>query len=101
MALGIRFSWRYTFRGIAVPSNVAVLMSIPLRGTDQFLIDPIPRLREQPHFSLIVACAAAYFAARPLVWQRRVFTWFSYIKPFMIHVSGFSGKRDDRYRDAW
>ncbi len=44
--------------------------------------------RSRSSFTSIVACAVADFAAT--LFGNGVFTWFSYIKPFMIHVSGFS-----------
>lgn len=46
------------------------------------------RLREQFHF--LSSPAPWLIFAATLFGNAGVFTWFSYIKPFMLHVSGFS-----------
>ena len=84
--LGHQFSWRYTFLGIAI-FNVAVLMSI-LWWVPTVFDRSTKRLREQFHF--LSSPAPWLIFAATLFGNAGVFTWFSYIKPFMIHVSGFS-----------
>ncbi|HHG8771523.1 TPA: MFS transporter AraJ [Raoultella planticola] len=84
--LGHQFSWRYTFLAIAV-FNVAVLMSI-IWWVPTLYDKSTTRLREQFHF--LQSPAPWLIFAATMFGNAGVFAWFSYIKPFMINVSGFS-----------
>ena len=84
--LSHEFSWRYTFLLIAV-FNVAVMVSIGFWVPD--LHDEAKgKLREQFHF--LKSPAPWLIFAATLFGNAGVFAWFSYIKPYMIYVSGFS-----------
>ncbi|WP_312686405.1 MFS transporter AraJ [Kosakonia sp.] len=84
--LGHAFNWRYTFCLISlfdVLVMVSVLFWVPT------LYDTAPtHLREQFHF-LQKPEPWLIFAAT-MLGNAGVFAWFSYIKPFMVNVSGFS-----------
>lgn len=84
--LGHQFSWRYTFMAIAL-FNVAVLVSI-LWWVPTLFDRSTARLREQFHF--LKSPAPWLIFAATMFGNAGVFAWFSYIKPFMINVSGFS-----------
>ncbi|WP_426617025.1 MFS transporter AraJ [Raoultella sp. R2A007] len=84
--LGHQFSWRYTFMAIAL-FNVAVLVSI-LWWVPTLFDRSTTRLREQFHF--LKSPAPWLIFAATMFGNAGVFAWFSYIKPFMINVSGFS-----------
>lgn len=84
--LGHTFSWRYTFMMIAA-FDVLVILSIffwvpglfdksEIRFTEQF------RFLKKPEPWLIFS--ATMFG------NAGVFAWFSFVKPFMVNVSGFS-----------
>lgn len=84
--LSHEFSWRYTFLLIAV-FNVAVMVSIGFWVPD--LHDEAKgKLREQFHF--LKSPAPWLIFSATLFGNAGVFAWFSYIKPYMIYVSGFS-----------
>ena len=83
--LGHQFSWRYTFLAIAV-FDVAVLVSIAWWVPTLF-DKSTTRLRSQFHF--LTSPAPWLIFAATLFGNAGVFAWFSYIKPFMINVSGF------------
>ncbi|MGL5701500.1 MAG: MFS transporter AraJ [Kluyvera sp.] len=84
--LGHQFSWRYTFLAIAL-FDVAVLLAII--GWVPTLFDKSDaRLREQFHF--LKSPAPWLIFAATMFGNAGVFAWFSYIKPFMMNVSGFS-----------
>lgn len=84
--LSHEFSWRYTFMLIAV-FNVAVMVSIGFWVPD--LHDEAKgKLREQFHF--LKSPAPWLIFSATLFGNAGVFAWFSYIKPYMIYVSGFS-----------
>jgi len=84
--LGQTYSWRYTFFTIAAFDALvilSVLLWVPTlydksetRLTEQF------RFLKKPEPWLIFS--ATMFG------NAGVFAWFSFIKPFMVHVSGFS-----------
>lgn len=84
--LGHQFSWRYTFFLIAVFDALvilSVLLWVPdIRDTSEI------KLTEQFHFLKKTRTLADL--CRHHVWQRRVFAWFSFVKPFMVNVSGYS-----------
>ncbi|SNY61596.1 MFS transporter AraJ [Enterobacter sp. CC120223-11] len=80
------FSWRYTFLLITV-FDVAVLVSV-LLWIPNIADNAKRKLREQFHF-LRLPEPWLIFAAT-MFGNAGVFAWFSYIKPFMMSVSGFS-----------
>lgn len=84
--LGHEFSWRYTFLLIVV-FDVLVIVSVIFWVPA--LYDKAPaRLSEQFHF-LKKPEPWLIFAAT-MFGNAGVFAWFSYVKPFMVTVSGFS-----------
>jgi DHA1 family arabinose polymer transporter-like MFS transporter len=84
--LSQEFSWRYTFLLIAI-FNVAVMISI-IFWIPNIADEAKRKLREQFHF-LKSAAPWCIFAAT-MFGNAGVFAWFSYIKPFMMTVAGFS-----------
>ncbi|HCD3309970.1 TPA: MFS transporter AraJ [Enterobacter chengduensis] len=84
--LGHQFSWRYTFFLIAVFDALvilSVLLWVPdIRDTSEI------KLTEQFHF-LKKPEPWLIFAAT-MFGNAGVFAWFSFVKPFMVNVSGFS-----------
>lgn len=84
--LGHQFSWRYTFTAIAL-FDVLVLLAI-LRWVPTLYDKSASRLREQFHF--LKSPAPWFIFAATMFGNAGVFAWFSYIKPFMMNVSGFS-----------
>ncbi|WP_342320647.1 MFS transporter AraJ [Kosakonia sp. BYX6] len=84
--IGHEFSWRYTFMlisGFFALVIVSVILWVPN------LYDKAPtRLSEQFHF-LKKPEPWLIFAAT-MFGNAGVFAWFSYVKPFMVNVSGFS-----------
>ncbi|AZI87702.1 MFS transporter AraJ [Kosakonia cowanii] len=84
--IGHLFSWRYTFVLISL-FFVLVLVSVIFWVPS--LYDTAPtRLSEQFHF-LKKPEPWLIFAAT-MFGNAGVFAWFSYVKPFMVSVSGFS-----------
>lgn len=84
--LSQEYSWRATFLLIAV-FNLAVMLSVIFCIPD--ITDNAPtKLREQFHFLRSAAPWLIFLAT--LFSNAGVFAWFSYIKPVMINVSGFS-----------
>lgn len=84
--LGHQFSWRYTFTAIAL-FDVLVLLAI-LRWVPTLYDKSASRLSEQFHF--LKTPAPWFIFAATMFGNAGVFAWFSYIKPFMMNVSGFS-----------
>ncbi|GAB5073171.1 MFS transporter AraJ [Citrobacter sedlakii] len=84
--LSHEFSWRYTFLLIAV-FNVAVMVSIGF-WVPELHDEAKGKLREQFHF--LKSPAPWLIFSATLFGNAGVFAWFSYIKPYMIYVSGFS-----------
>ena len=83
--LSQEFSWRYTFLLIAV-FNIAVICSIAFWIPD--LRDEAKgRLREQFHF--LKNSAPWLIFAATMFGNAGVFAWFSYVKPYMMYISGF------------
>lgn len=87
--LGHHFSWRYTFALIAV-FNVAVFMAI-FCWVPTLYDRATTRLREQ--FRFLTSPAPWLIFAATMFGNAGVFAWFSYIKPFMLNVSGFAESR--------
>ncbi|EDU8031491.1 MFS transporter AraJ, partial [Salmonella enterica subsp. enterica serovar Ohio] len=84
--LSQEFSWRYTFLLFAV-FNIAVLTAIFFWVPD--IRDKAQgSLREQFHF--LRSPAPWLIFAATMFGNAGVFAWFSYIKPFMMYISGFS-----------
>ena len=84
--LSHEFSWRATFLLIAV-FNIAVIISVIFCIPD--ISDNAPtKLSEQFHFLKSPAPWLIFLAT--LFSNAGVFAWFSYIKPVMMYVSGFS-----------
>ncbi|MGL4724820.1 MAG: MFS transporter AraJ [Scandinavium sp.] len=84
--LSQEFSWRYTFLLIAV-FNALVIASVIFWVPN--ISDTTKRkLREQFHF--LKSPAPWFIFAATLFGNAGVFAWFSYIKPFMMTVAGFS-----------
>lgn len=84
--LGQTFNWRYTFFLIAV-FDALVIVSVALW---------VPNLYDKSESRLT---AQFHFLKKPEPWlifaatmfgNAGVFAWFSYVKPFMVTVSGFS-----------
>ncbi|MDY0877395.1 MFS transporter AraJ [Klebsiella aerogenes] len=84
--LGHQFNWRYTFTAIAL-FDVLVLLAI-LRWVPTLYDKSTTRLSEQ--FRFLKSPAPWFIFAATMFGNAGVFAWFSYIKPFMINVSGFS-----------
>ncbi|MDO2453317.1 MFS transporter AraJ [Enterobacter asburiae] len=84
--LGHQFSWRYTFFLIAAFDALvilSVLLWVPdIRDTSEI------KLTEQFHF-LKKPEPWLIFAAT-MFGNAGVFAWFSFVKPFMVNVSGYS-----------
>ncbi len=84
--LGHEFSWRYTFFLIAVFDALvilSVLLWVPdIRDTTATRLTEQFRFLKKPEPWLIFA--ATMFG------NAGVFAWFSFVKPFMVNVSGFS-----------
>ncbi|EPA0074446.1 MULTISPECIES: MFS transporter AraJ [Enterobacter] len=84
--LGHEYSWRYTFFLIAA-FDVLVILSVLLW---------VPTLHDKSEIKLT---AQFHFLKKPEPWlifaatmfgNAGVFAWFSFVKPFMVNVSGFS-----------
>lgn len=84
--LGHEYSWRYTFFLIAA-FDVLVILSVLLW---------VPTLHDKSEIKLT---AQFHFLKKPEPWlifaatmfgNTGVFAWFSFVKPFMVNVSGFS-----------
>ncbi|MBT1726599.1 MFS transporter AraJ [Enterobacter quasimori] len=84
--LGHEYSWRYTFFLIAA-FDVLVIISVLLW---------VPTLHDKSEIKLT---AQFHFLKKPEPWlifaatmfgNAGVFAWFSFVKPFMVNVTGFS-----------
>lgn len=84
--LGHEYSWRYTFFLIAA-FDVLVILAVLLW---------VPTLHDKSEIKLT---AQFHFLKKPEPWlifaatmfgNAGVFAWFSFVKPFMVNVSGFS-----------
>ena len=84
--LSQEFSWRYTFLLIAV-FNIAVMVSITF-WVPNISDEAKGKLREQFHFLKTPAPWLIFSAT--MFGNAGVFAWFSYVKPYMMFISGFS-----------
>ncbi|WP_227135624.1 MFS transporter AraJ [Kosakonia radicincitans] len=84
--IGHSFSWRYTFLLISL-FDIAVIVSV-IFWVPALFDNTESRLREQFHF-LKKPEPWLIFAAT-MFGNAGVFAWFSYVKPYMVTVSGFS-----------
>lgn len=84
--LSQEFSWLYTFLLIAI-FNIAVLTAV-IFWVPNISDNAKSKLREQFHF--LKSPAPWLIFAATLFGNAGVFAWFSYIKPFMLTVAGFS-----------
>lgn len=84
--LSQEFSWRYTFLLIAV-FNIAVMVSITF-WIPNISDEAKGKLREQFHFLKTPAPWLIFSAT--MFGNAGVFAWFSYVKPYMMFISGFS-----------
>ena len=84
--LSQEFSWRYTFLLIAV-FNIAVMVSITF-WIPNISDEAKGKLREQFHF--LKSPAPWFIFAATMFGNAGVFAWFSYVKPYMMFISGFS-----------
>ncbi|HFZ8993929.1 TPA: MFS transporter AraJ [Citrobacter freundii] len=84
--LGNEFSWRYTFLLISL-FDILVIIAIALWVPNLF-DNAKGNLREQFHF--LKQPAPWLIFAATMFGNAGVFAWFSYIKPFMMYIAGFS-----------
>ncbi|BBU86137.1 hypothetical protein EIMP300_75370 [Escherichia coli] len=84
--LSQEFSWRYTFLLIAI-FNIAVMASVYFWVPD-IRDEAKGKLREQFHF--LRSPAPWLIFAATMFGNAGVFAWFSYVKPYMMFISGFS-----------
>ncbi|MFO6427483.1 MFS transporter AraJ [Escherichia coli] len=84
--LSQEFSWRYTFLLIAV-FNIAV-MALVYFWVPDIRDEAKGKLREQFHF--LRSPAPWLIFAATMFGNAGVFAWFSYVKPYMMFISGFS-----------
>ncbi|MCS2153034.1 MFS transporter AraJ [Scandinavium goeteborgense] len=84
--LSQEFSWRYTFLLIAM-FNIAVMAAVAF-WVPNITDNAQTKLRNQFHF--LKSPAPWFIFAATLFGNAGVFAWFSYIKPFMMTVAGFS-----------
>jgi DHA1 family arabinose polymer transporter-like MFS transporter len=84
--LGHEFNWRYTFMLIAI-FDALVIFSV-LMWVPKIHDKSETKLTEQFHF-LTKPEPWLIFAAT-MFGNAGVFAWFSFVKPFMVNVSGFS-----------
>lgn len=84
--LGHTFSWRYTFFIIAL-FNALVMLSI-IAWVPKLYDKSEARLSEQ--FRFLKKPEPWLIFSATMFGNAGVFAWFSYIKPYMLNVSGFS-----------
>lgn len=84
--LGHAFSWRYTFMLIAL-FNLLVIVSI-IAWVPQLFDKSGTRFTEQ--FRFLKKPEPWFIFAATMFGNAGVFAWFSFVKPFMLNVSGFS-----------
>ncbi|MEG2397359.1 MAG: MFS transporter AraJ [Citrobacter sp.] len=80
------FSWRYTFLLIAI-FNIAVIVSIAF-WVPNIRDEAKGKLREQ--FQFLKSPAPWLIFSATMFGNAGVFAWFSYVKPYMMYISGFS-----------
>jgi len=84
--LSQEFSWRYTFLLIAV-FNIAVIVSVAF-WVPNISDEAKGKLREQFHF--LKSPAPWLIFSATMFGNAGVFALFSYVKPYMMYISGFS-----------
>ncbi|QJT80759.1 MFS transporter AraJ [Kosakonia sp. MUSA4] len=84
--IGHSFSWRYTFLLISL-FDIAVIVSV-IFWVPALFDNTESRLREQ--FQFLKKPEPWLIFAATMFGNAGVFAWFSYVKPFMVTVSGFS-----------
>lgn len=84
--LGHQFSWRYTFFLIAA-FDALVILSVLLWVPD---IHDKSEIKLSEQFQFLKKPEPWLIFAATMFGNAGVFAWFSFIKPFMVNVSGFS-----------
>lgn len=84
--LGHEFNWRYTFFLIAV-FDALVILSVLLWVPD---IHDTTTTRLTEQFQFLKKPEPWLIFAATMFGNAGVFAWFSFVKPFMVNVSGFS-----------
>ncbi|HCM9647284.1 TPA: MFS transporter AraJ [Enterobacter bugandensis] len=84
--LGHQFSWRYTFFVIAA-FDALVILSVLLWVPD---IHDKSEIKLSEQFQFLKKPEPWLIFAATMFGNAGVFAWFSFVKPFMVNVSGFS-----------
>lgn len=84
--LGHQFSWRYTFFLIAL-FDALVILSVLLWVPD---IHDKSEIKLSEQFQFLKKPEPWLIFAATMFGNAGVFAWFSFVKPFMVNVSGFS-----------
>lgn len=84
--LGHQFSWRYTFFLIAL-FDALVILSVLIWGPD---IHDKSEIKLTEQFQFLKKPEPWLIFAATMFGNAGVFAWFSFVKPFMVNVSGFS-----------
>ena len=84
--LGHEFSWRYTFFLIAL-FDALVIISVLVWGPH---IHDRSEIKLTAQFSFLKKPEPWLIFAATMFGNAGVFAWFSFVKPFMVNVSGFS-----------
>ncbi|HDR2491591.1 TPA: MFS transporter AraJ [Enterobacter bugandensis] len=84
--LGHQFSWRYTFFLIAA-FDALVILSVLLWVPD---IHDKSEIKLSEQFQFLKKPEPWLIFAATMFGNAGVFAWFSFVKPFMVNVSGFS-----------
>jgi DHA1 family arabinose polymer transporter-like MFS transporter len=84
--LGHQFSWRYTFFLIAV-FDALVILSVLIWVPD---IHDKSEIKLTEQFQFLKKPEPWLIFAATMFGNAGVFAWFSFVKPFMVNVSGFS-----------
>ncbi|KLG22241.1 MFS transporter [Enterobacter roggenkampii] len=84
--LGHQFSWRYTFFLIAA-FDALVILSVLLWVPD---IHDKSQIKLSEQFQFLKKPEPWLIFAATMFGNAGVFAWFSFVKPFMVNVSGFS-----------
>lgn len=84
--LGHQFSWRYTFFLIAL-FDALVILSVLIWGPD---IHDKAEIKLTEQFQFLKKPEPWLIFAATMFGNAGVFAWFSFVKPFMVNLSGFS-----------
>ena len=84
--LGLQFSWRYTFFLIAL-FDALVILSVLIWVPD---IHDKSEIKLTEQFQFLKKPEPWLIFAATMFGNAGVFAWFSFVKPFMVNVSGFS-----------